>query len=260
MINYIKIYFSCLHTAFSRAATYRANFILGNFITLLSNVIFPLVTILIYANGASFPDWNMWEVLLIQSVFSMSTGAASMFFHSILWTTMDYIREGSFETVLLKPLPTLFYIAAANFDPESIGLFLGGLIMTVISAINTGTAAAENILPFLLLFLSGLAVMSGMDLIMAAISFKWVGNSRIPEIFDSIKSFGKYPLGIFPKTIQTLSSLIVPVAVIGFFPASALLGRLETTAFISIVPCFLFFAAGIWIYNRMIKLYEGVGG
>lgn len=260
MINYIKIYFSCLHTAFSRAATYRANFILGNFITLLSNIIFPLVTVLIYANGAQFPEWDMWEILLIQSVFSMSVGAASMFFNSILWVTMDHIREGSFETILLKPLPTLFYITAANFDPNSMGLFLGGLIMTVISAVKTGVSGTENIISFLLLFISGLAVMSGMDLIMAAISFKWVGNSRIPEIFDSIKSFGKYPLVIFPQTIRTLSSLIIPVAVIGFFPASALLGRLDVMMFISVIPCFLFFAFGIWIYNRMIKMYEGVGG
>lgn len=260
MIKYIKIYFSCLHTAFSKAATYRANFILGNFITLLSNIIFPIVTVLIYANGAQFPGWDMWEVLLIQSVFSMSTGAASMFCGSVLWVTMDHIREGSFETVLLKPLPTLFYIVAANFDPNSIGLFLGGLVMTVISAVKTGVSGAENTLSFLLLFLSGLAVMSGMDLIMAAISFKWVGNSRIPEIFDSIKSFGKYPLGIFPRSLQVLTSLIVPVAVIGSFPASALLGRLDRAAFISVIPCFLFFALGIWIYNRMIKMYEGVGG
>ena len=183
-----------------------------------------------------------------------------MFCGSILWVTMDHIREGSFETVLLKPIPTLFYIVAANFDPESIGLFLGGLVMTVISALKTGVSGAENILSFLLLFLSGLAVISGMYLIMAAISFKWVGNSRIPEIFDSIKSFGKYPLGIFPRSIQVLSSLIVPVAVIGFFPASALLGRPHRTAFISVIPCFLFFAMGIWIYDRMIKMYEGVGG
>lgn len=259
-MNYIKIYFSCLHTAFSRAATYRANFILGNFITLLSNIIFPIVTVLIYANGAQFPDWDMWEVLLIQSIFSMSTGAASMFFNSVLWVTMDHIREGSFETVLLKPLPTLFFIAAANFDPECIGLFLGGLVMTLISSMKTGVSGVENIFSFLLLFLSGLAVMSGIYLIMAAISFKWVGNSRIPEIFDSVKSFGKYPLGIFPRSVQVLTSLIIPVAVIGFFPASALLGRLDGAAFISVIPCFLFFALGIWIYNRMIKMYEGVGG
>jgi len=259
-MKYIKIYLTCLQTAFSSAMAYRTNFILGNLITLLSNIIFPLVTILVYSNGASFPGWSIWEALLIQSVFSMSGAISSMISGSILWVTMDHIQSGSFETVLLKPLSPLFFITAANFSTDSIGLFLGSLVMTVVSAVNTGVCGIGGIMMFLLLFVSGVAVMGGLDLIMAAISFKWVGNSRIPEIFGSIEEFGKYPLAIFPKSIQVLSAIVIPVAVVGFFPASALLGRLQPIALISIVPCILFLIFGIWLYNRMIKIYEGVGG
>lgn len=259
-MKYIKIYLTCLHTAFSSAAAYRMDFILGNLITLLSNIIFPLVTVLIYSNGAAFPEWSMWEVLLIQSVFSMSGAISSMVSGSVLWVTMDHIQAGSFETVLLKPLSPLFYITAANFSTGSVGLFLGSLVMTVVSAIQTGICGAQGILWFLLLFTSGIAVTCGLDLIMAAISFKWVGNSRIPEIFGSIEEFGKYPLAIFPKSIQILSSIVIPVAVVGFFPASALLGRLEPIALLSVIPCILFLLFGIWLYNKMIKIYEGVGG
>lgn len=259
-MKYIRIYLTCLHTAFSRAAAYRMDFVLGNLITLLSNIIFPLVTVLIYANGASFPEWTMWEVLLIQSVFAMSSAVSSMISGSVLWVTMEHIQGGTFETVLLKPLSPLFFITAANFDTGSIGLFTGGLVMTIISALQTGTGDGMAIPMFILLFISGVAVMGGIDLIMAAISFKWVGNSRIPEIFGSIKEFGKYPIGIFPKVIQFISSFIIPVAVVGFFPASALLGRLEAAAFLSIIPCGLFLLFGIWLYKRMIRIYEGVGG
>jgi len=108
--------------------------------------------------------------------------------------------------------------------------------------------------------LAGFLVLSGMNLIMAAISFKWVGNSRIPEIFDSVSTFGKYPLSIFPKTLQIVSVLVMPVAMIGFFPASALLGRLDAKAYFALIPCVLFLCFGIWLYNKMILLYEGVGG
>jgi ABC-2 type transport system permease protein len=259
-MKYIKMYIACTHTAFSRAAAYRADFLLGSIITLLSNILFPLVTVLIYTNGATFPGWSMWEVLLIQSVYSMSTGAAAMFFYSVVWVTMEHIREGSFETVLLKPVSPLFFIASSNFDPQYSGLFLGGLVLTIVSSAHTNISGLSGILQFILLFTAGLAVMSGLYLVMAAITFKWVGNARIPEIFDSITTFGKYPVGIFPRGIQVLSTLIVPVSVIGYFPASALLGRLEPMAYISLIPCLLFLAFGIWIYNRMIKLYEGVGG
>lgn len=258
-MRHIRIYLTCLRIAFSQAAAYRADFILGNIITLLSNILFPLVTVVIYANGAEFPGWSMWEVLLIQSVFSMSTGLSSMITQGILWATLEHIREGSFEVVLLKPLSPLFYLTAVNFNTGSLGLFLGGLVLTIVSAVNTGVTA-DGIPLFLLLFFAGAAVLCGLDLIMASISFKWVGNSRIPEIFDSINEFGKYPLGIFPKALQAVAAFIIPVAVVGYFPASALLGRFEPHLLIALVPCGLFLAFGIWLYNVMIRKYEGVGG
>lgn len=259
-MKHLKLYRVCLRTAFSQAVAYRADFLMGSLITLLSNILFPLVTILIYANGATFPGWNMWEVLLIQSIYSMSTGFASMMLSSVVWVTMDHIRDGSFETVLLKPISPLFYIIATNCDVRSISLVLGGMVMAIIAACQTGIAGIGAICSFVLLFLAGFMVLCGMNLIMAAISFKWVGNSRIPEIFDSISNFGKYPLMIFPKALQVLAVLIIPVAVIGYFPSSALLGRLDPKAYIALLPCALFLCFGIWLYNKMILLYEGVGG
>ncbi len=259
-MKHLKLYRICLRTAFSQAIAYRADFLMGSLITLLSNILFPLVTVLIYANGATFPGWNMWEVLLVQSVYSMSTGLASMVLSSIVWVTMDHIRGGSFETVLLKPISPLFFIMATNCDVQSISLFAGGVVMAVVSACHTGVAGIGAIGSFLLLFVAGFMVLCGMDLIMAAISFKWVGNSRIPEIFDSISNFGKYPLSIFPQAVRVFAVMVIPVAMIGFFPASALLGRLDPKAYLSIIPCALFMCFGVWLYNKMILLYEGVGG
>lgn len=259
-MRYIKIYLVCLKTALGQAAAYRADFFIGCVITFLSNLLFPLATVLIYANGASFPGWNMWEVLLIQSIYSMSNGISAMVLSSVMWVTMNHIRAGSFETILLKPVSPLFYIVASNFDISSMGMFAGSLIMTIIAASYTGIAGVSGFVGFLVLFIGGLMVVGGLDLIMAAISFKWVGNSRIPEIFSSISSFGKYPLEIFPKEVKIITSMLIPVAVIGFFPASALLGRCDEKVFFTLIPCALFFVFGIWLYHKMIQLYEGVGG
>jgi len=107
---------------------------------------------------------------------------------------------------------------------------------------------------------SGFAVMAGINLIMAATSFKWVGNSRIPEIFNSILAFGQYPVSILPKAIKGIVTFIIPVAMIGFYPASALLGRMDAIFLIAVVPCFLFLYIGVMMYLYMIRLYEGVGG
>jgi len=244
----------------ARALTYRLNFLLSLLITLGFNILFPLVTILIYRSGASFPGWNFYEVLLMQSIFILSQGLANIMFNNVLWTTMQHIREGSFEVVLLKPMNPLFFLIASNFDPESIGLIIGGSVLFTISVINTQIVSLIAIPQFLILFAAGFAVMAGFNMIMAATSFKWVGNSRIPEIFDSLMNFGKYPITIFPNAVKSIATFVIPVGMIGFFPANALLGRFDPISLIAVIPCVLFMLFGIWLYQYMVKLYEGVGG
>ncbi|GBU28161.1 hypothetical protein R84B8_01719 [Treponema sp. R8-4-B8] len=260
MKRFLGIYKTCITTAMSRALIYRLNFALSMLISLCYNLLFPLTTILIYNSGASFPGWNFYEVLLIQSIFTLSMGLACVVFNNVLWSTMQYIREGSFEVVLLRPMNPLFFLIATNFDTGSIGLIIGGGVMFGIAIAHADFVSLAAIGQFLLLFAGGFAVMSGFQMIMAATSFKWVGNSRLPDILDSILGFGKYPLSIFPRTIKTLASFIIPVGMIGFYPASALLGRLEPFVLIAVIPCVLFMCLGIWLYQYMIKEYEGVGG
>ncbi len=260
MKRYWDVYKQCLYSALLSASAYRMNFFVSSLITLVSNILFPLVTLLIYRAGASFSGWSFYEVLLIQSVFTMSSGLSSLIFGGVMWTTNHLIREGSFEVVLLKPLNPLFFIVATTFSPDNVGLFLGGVTLFVIALAHVGAIPAFLWLQFAVLFAAGAAVLAGLSLMMAAMSFKWVGNSRISELADSVLQFGKYPLTIFPKAVQAMATMLIPVGMVGFFPASALLGRVQAADFAAVLPCFLFMGAGIWAYRHMIRLYEGVGG
>lgn len=260
MKKYLLFYKECIKVSFATASTYRANFLINTFIMVVSNLLFPFVTILIYQSGASFPDWSFYEVLLIQSIFILSTGVSNMLFNGILWATMGNIVNGSFEIILIKPIDTLFYIISSTIEIDGIGLILGGGVMFGISIAHIEAISMLMWLQFILLFLAGILVMFGISLIMAATSFKWVGNSRIPQIFDSIKTFGKYPQNIFSKVIINATSFIIPVAMIGFFPASALLSKSTLAMFIAVLPCIIFAMVGVMLYKYMIHLYEGAGG
>lgn len=260
MRRHIKIYKECVKVSFASASIYRLNFILNCVIMLLGDIIFPLITVLIYGSGAGFEGWTVYEVLLIQSIFTMATAIADMTFHGIMWVTMDMVRSGNMEMVLILPVDTMFILMARTFSIEGIGLFVGGLTIFVIALFNVLAPTILMWIQFAALFIIGLTVMMGIGLIMAAISFKWVGNSRIPEIFDSIRSFGKYPQSIFPKAIIMFSSYIIPVAMVAYYPAAALLGKGNIGMYVSIVPCLLFLLFGIYLFKHMVRLYQGVGG
>jgi ABC-2 type transport system permease protein len=190
----------------------------------------------------------------------MSMAIADMSFHGIMWATMGAVREGNFEMVLLMPVDTMFLLMARSFSIDAIGLFLGGVAIFIISLTHMAAPSLIMWLQFGSMFLIGLMVMMGIALMMAATSFKWVGNSRIPEIFDSLRSFGKYPQNIFPKAIRIASAFLIPVAMIGFFPAAALMGKENYIMFIAILPSVVFLALGIILYRFMVRMYQGVGG
>jgi ABC-2 type transport system permease protein len=260
MNKYLKIYKEAMRISISSATTYRANFLLQSVITLLSNIVFPLVTVMIYGSGASFEGWTLYEVLLIQAIFTMSIGISSMFFDGIVWNTMGYVVDGTLEIVLIKPVDCLFFLLASTFNISNLSVVIGGGVVFVVALAHITAPSLIMWLQCLILFLTGILVMLGIELMMAATSFKWVANSRIPEMYESVAKFGNYPQSIFPKWISVFAAFIMPVAMIGFFPANALLGRTTWWMYLAVVPCIMFMAVGIALYKYMVRLYEGVGG
>ncbi|HHW22500.1 MAG TPA: hypothetical protein GXX26_06410 [Clostridiaceae bacterium] len=120
-------------------------------------------------------------------------------------------------------------------------------------------SASSNRTGILLMFFS-LLVLFSFALLMAGSMFKWVGNSRIYEIFDSITAFGNYPRSIFSKAFQNLISYIIPIAIIGFFPASALLGKSIDGALAAMGICLVFFIFSMLFWRKMLSLYTSAGG
>jgi ABC-2 type transport system permease protein len=259
-LRYLRILRECFRVAVSNAVAYRANFVMQTLIVFFSNVLFPLVTILIYGSGAGFPGWSFYQVILIQAVFTMSSGISGMFFRGVFWQTNFAIREGTFEVSLLKPLDTLFWLLVSSMQLESVGMVLGGIAMACLALAKLGGVSAGGIAAGVALFSGGVCVMLGINLLMAGMAFKWVGNSRMPEIFDSVLEFAKYPQSVFPQAARVAAAFILPCSMIGFFPASALMGRAAPWHFIALLPCLLFMSAGIAFYKAMIRYYEGVGG
>jgi len=246
--------------AVAQAAAYRFDYVSSLLITFAGGLGFPLVALLIYGAGAAFPGWSFYEVLLIQSLFTMSQALVRCLMGNLLWETMDHVRAGSFETVLLKPMDPLVYMMSTTFSPNSFGNFLCGAVLFVYAMDYVSFGPAGAVLTALILFIAGVAVVAGIQLIMAAVSFKWVGNSRLHEIFSSVEAFGQYPMGIFPSSVRAFATFIVPVGLVGFFPAAALLGKNAAESYASALYALIFLAFGIWIYKRMIKSYQGAGG
>jgi len=254
------VYKQYIRISYNSAAAYRANFFFTALISLLSSLLVPLLTVLIYAGGSQIPGWTFYEALFIQSVFMLCNGVCAPFFMNMAWLTMDRVREGSYDLLLLKPGSTVFITVASSFELEHIGVLAGGVLMFAYTLRHLPPAGVRQWVQFAALFMAGVFMTLGCILLMTATTFKWVGNSRIFEIFDSVTRFGRYPGTIFSGVLKGLISYVIPVSMLGFFPSSAVLGRAGWGMYMACAPCLLFLILGLAVFRRMIYLYQSAGG
>jgi ABC-2 type transport system permease protein len=259
MKGMLTAFFSVMKTVIAARMSYRADFFISAVIVMAAEMTLPLVTFLIYRSGASFPGWTMEEALLIQAVFMLSKGIAYPLFFGMVWNTLDRVREGTFDILLLKPRSALFMTMVTGFNTEGLGRLVGGMAFFTAVVMSLPAPEFAEWLHFGWMMVLSLAVLFSFVLWMSGILFVWVGSSRVQEIFDSVSTFGMYPKSIFTRSFQSLVTYIIPVGAIGFMPASVLLDRNEGIVASSLV-CGLFLAVSVWFWHAMLGKYTSAGG
>jgi ABC-2 type transport system permease protein len=256
----VKIYATAFKNALATRMAYRIDLFVSAFIMLVFELIIPFVTFLIYSSGSGFPGWEFHEVFMIQAVFLLSKGITFPFFAGIVWNTITQIREGTYDLLLIKPRNILFMTLLTGIDIEDLGKLFGGIGMFIFAVSQVPDPGALNWLAFALLFFCSLTVFMSFAFIMAASGFKWVGNFRVYEIFEALTSFAMYPMSIFSEGVQILITACIPLALMGFFPASLILGKSLDGLFISLASCAFFLVFSIFFWYRMLRSYTSAGG
>lgn len=256
----LNVYRRYVGISLASAAAYKLDFVTTLVITFLSSLGAPLIVVLTYGAGAAVPGYTFHETLLVQSVFMMSTGLGSLLFGNAVWITMEHVREGTYDILLLKPGPAILVTVASSFEIGNIGTLVSGAAMFVYCARFINIPSALSVMQFILLFAMGLLAEFAMILIMSATAFKWVGNVRIYDIYDSVTAFGKYPGTIYKGALKAVMTFAVPVLLFGSFPAAALLGNPSAGMFAAAGVSALLFAFGLFLFNKMIRKYQSAGG
>jgi ABC-2 type transport system permease protein len=256
----IRTYLAILQTTLAARMAYRGDFFISAFMIVIGDFLVPLITLMIYATGAAFPGWNMYEALLIQAIFMLAKGVAFPCFFGLVWNTLDRVRDGTFDILLLKPRSALYMTLVTGFQTDSIGRLCGGIILFIYTLFHLPAPGPFQWLLFILLFMISLIVLFGFALFMSGIVFLWVGSSRVYEIFDAVSSFGLYPRSIFTKSFQSLVTFVIPVIMIGSMPAAALLGRSTGDIWIAAICSITFCMIGLVFWHRMLGKYTSAGG
>jgi len=242
--------------------SYRGDF----FIALLTSFTATLFSfgflLVLFSRIPRLVDWNFGEVLFLYGFSLIPFGLFNVTSLNLYDFGNDFIIEGKFDRVLLRPVYTLFQVMFENFRMESFQEGGTGLFAVWWAARHIGLRLSGTDLALLAFFgLCGWVIYTAVFLILTTATFWFEDRIGIhPPVWNMI-AFGRYPLSIYSGFIQFLLSWIIPFGFASFYPSVRLLGRQEFRAYAPLVPVVAvgFAALALVLWQRGVRHYSSTG-
>lgn len=260
MISGIKAFIIGFKLAIAESMAYRSSFFISMAIMFVFELLFPIVSVLIYRSGVSFPGWSIYEVLLIQGAFIMAKGIAFPLFIGMFFQTMWRIKSGSFDVILLRPRSVLFTNIITSFNTFDLCKFFSGLLLLIIALLNLPAPNVWQWICFILLIIVSVILVLSFIILMCVYTIRFVGSDRVLSLIEPVSQFGLYPRSILVEPIKTIATNIIPVTLIGFYPATVLLGKSTKGIIFAVITALCFITVSMILWFKSIGKYTSAGG
>ena len=243
---------------------YKVDFLVSLFFeALLQSVDFAILAAIMLR----FPEIAGWTVYEIGVLYGMSWIAMSLY-RTLAPELHDFERHivnGTFDSFLIRPWPTLMVLLSRNLELRRLGGAAQGLVIFWISAghlLEVGRIGRADVAIMIGLALIGSVIAFSLSLATATFAF-WIGRSDDLQTFTMFAPItaSQYPLTVFPGWLRGLLTSILPVAFINFVPVQYLLdkgGSWWSLASSPVAACLSFAAAySFWRYGE--RHYHSTG-
>ena len=261
ILHNIKLYFLMFSASIKSLAQYRVDFIVGMISQIFYELIELIFIFIIFRNTTTINGWNFYEVLLLCGLLNISLGYVDLFFDEMYEVGPHYIKDGTFDLILLRPIHPIISIMSKSQSATSFGYIVIGMIMSVFSLIKLNIIISfQTILFILFITLIGGIVIGAIITILCVSSFWVMDSNEIMWSAFTMYRFSEYPLSVYNNFIKFLLIFIFPFAFVSFFPASYLLNRdYGLLSFIAPFIAIIFWIIAIKLWNWGLKHYKSSG-
>ncbi|WP_256069380.1 MULTISPECIES: ABC transporter permease [unclassified Streptomyces] len=205
---------------------YRTSFLLTAFGNFAATALDFVTILLMFSHITVLGGFTLPEVAFLYGTSSTSFGLADLVMGS-----MDRlgrrVRDGTLDTLLLRPVPVLAQVAADRFALRRLGRVTQGLLVLAWSLARLDVAwTPVKLLMLPVMLLSGGALFSAVFVGGAAFQF-WANDAA--EVQSSVTYGGntmlQYPPNIFARDLVRGVTFVVPLAFVNWLPALYVLGE-----------------------------------
>lgn len=195
--------------------------------------------------------WRFPEVLFLYGFSLIPYGLFNIISLNLYNFGNNYIIEGKFDRVLLRPVSSLFQVLFETFRIESLQEVATGIYCMWWASRRMGLAwTPEKVAMFFLFVLCAATIYMSIFVMLTTVSFRFEDRIGVAPPVWNIIAFGRYPLTIYNSVVQFVLCWVVPFGLASFYPSVRLLGRAVTPEYAPLVPVvaavFLMLAISLW--------------
>jgi ABC-2 type transport system permease protein len=207
---------------------YRFNFFSNIFQSFFWLVWAALSARVYFFHTESVLGWSYHEVLIVMGLFFFMNGYRQMFLTPNLSRLSEYVKLGTLDYILTKPVNSQFLVSLRYVGVFNWGDPLLGLGMVVYALVQMRhIPSLDQVMLFVVLCLAGMVVLYSLVLMLQTLTIWLVSVDRVDALVQGFLETGRYPISFYRGWIGAVLTVIIPVAFLTTFPAQALLGRLE---------------------------------
>jgi ABC-2 type transport system permease protein len=184
------------------------------------------VLFVLFANVETLGGWSATEVVFLYGLTGVAFGLADTFVSEVEIASR-HIREGSFDTFLVRPMSPLLQLCAREFALRRAGRIIQPLVAlaVVLPRLDVAWDPARVVL-IPVTVISGTALFGAVWVTTSSIVFWTVGGQEVANSF----TYGgnlvtQYPVDVFGVWLQRLVIFVVPVAFVSYLPAAWILDK-----------------------------------
>ncbi len=214
----------------------------------------------------SLGGWSTTEVTFLYALATVPFAISDVMVSSVERTS-QYVQLGTFDRILLRPLPALMQIWTLEFELRRIGKLIAPLAIGVWAVANVNVVwTADRIAVLAVALVCGTLIYSALWIATASFTFWAVASQQaMNAVTYGGQSANEYPLHLYRNWIRATLGWGIPLAFVSYVPSQWILDASNPLGmprylvyFIPIVTAaLLVFAMACWTIG--IRHYQSTG-
>ncbi len=242
---------------------YKANVFIGVIAFLFAEATSLLTLYFLVSAVPGIDGYTIYHIGLLFGLTNMAVGIDHLLTDR-LWTVAYFeVKMGKLDHMFLRPVPVLFQVIASEVQLEAFGeLIIAAALIILCGSQLTFSGGVGAVLLVILGIICAAMIISSFKILTASLAFKFKRSGPLLQFIYNFSGFTKYPLNIYPKAIRIILTFIIPLGLCLFYPFENLFKPIENAGLIAalmVVFTAAFSAFCIFVWNKMVKLYESTG-